>query len=128
MCDWQTMIRRMEADPLVHRLRAFLPSWTGAWRPSGLQGREERARPPHSLIASIKALLLTISEGLTSCTRVRRFLVSHPLLMLELGFRPKVNPFVEILLATSPCHWERRQCRKAWCASVGAWALFTPGK
>jgi hypothetical protein len=35
--------------------------------------------------------LLKIVEGLTTCTRLRRFLVEHPLLVLELGFRPHLD-------------------------------------
>ena len=30
-------------------------------------------------------------EGFATCTQLRRFLLQHPLLVLELGFRPKLN-------------------------------------
>jgi hypothetical protein len=35
--------------------------------------------------------LLKIEEGFCTCTQLRRDLVEHPLLVLELGFRPVLN-------------------------------------
>jgi len=42
----------------------------------------------HPQSAYIKALLLKVEEDFATCTRLRRFLMEHPLLALELGFRP----------------------------------------
>ena len=39
----------------------------------------------------MKALLLKIEEGFPSCTQLRRYLVEHPLLVLELDFRPVLD-------------------------------------
>jgi hypothetical protein len=45
---------------------------------------------PHPQSAYIKAFLIKVVEGLETCTRLRRFLIEHPLLVLEIGFRPKL--------------------------------------
>lgn len=80
VCDQQTMTHVLAADPLMHRLRTFFAlfashQFLSAWP------------TPHPLSASIKALLLTISEGLTTGTYLRRYLVEHLLVMLELDVR-----------------------------------------
>lgn len=46
---------------------------------------------PHPTSTYLKTLLLKLVEGLSTCTRLRRFLVEHPFLVLELGFRPVLD-------------------------------------
>lgn len=54
--------------------------------------RSERGRPPHPESAYLKAFLLRIREGFPYTTQLRRFLVRHPLLVIELGFRLHLDP------------------------------------
>ncbi len=93
-------------------------------------------RRPHSLSAYVKALLLKLQEGLPSCTLLRRFLLEHPLLVLELGFRPVLDytqPYGFDVARTVPsARWLREQhaacpsrcCKPCWpppsatCASI----------
>jgi hypothetical protein len=81
----------MEHDPVVQRYRAFfaLLDWSVVPQPPIDPSRP--GKRPHPQSAYVKALLLKIEEGFTSCTHLRRFLVEHPLLVLELGFRPILN-------------------------------------
>jgi hypothetical protein len=48
-------------------------------------------RPAHPLSAYVKALLVRIAEHLSSTPRWRAYLLDHPLLVLELGFRPHLD-------------------------------------
>lgn len=62
--------------------------------------------PPPPQRAYVKALLVKINEGLEYTTRLRRFLVNHPALVLELGFRPVADPtqpFGFVVESTVPC-------------------------
>ena len=47
--------------------------------------------PKHPESTYIKALFIKIKEGYEYCSQLRTFLVEHPLLVLELGFRPVLN-------------------------------------
>src|SRR5581483_7061408 len=46
---------------------------------------------PHPHSAYLKALLVKIVAGLGTCTRLRDYLLDHPLLVLDLGFRPVLD-------------------------------------
>ncbi len=89
--DQHTMTLLMQHDALVQRVRSLfaLFDWSVVPEPS-LQPSHPGKRP-HPQSTYIKALLLKLVEGLTTCTRLRQFLVEHPLLVLELGFRPLLN-------------------------------------
>jgi hypothetical protein len=85
--DQQTMTHLLEHDPLVQRYRAFFALFDWSVVPDPPSNPSRPGRRPHPPSSYIKALLLKIVEGLGTCTRLRRFLVEHPLLVLELGFR-----------------------------------------
>ena len=89
--DQQTMTHLLDHDPLVHRYRALFAAFDWDVVPPNDLAPSQPGRRPHPAIAYLKALLLKLEEGLTYCTRLRRFLVEHPLLVLELGFRPVLN-------------------------------------
>ncbi len=91
MFDQQTMIHLLDYDPLVQRCRAFLALFEWSVVPQPVIDPSRPGRRPHPPRAYLKALLLKVAEGLTCCTRLRRFLVEHPLLVLELGFRPVLD-------------------------------------
>ena len=80
----------LSADPVVARWQAFFApiDWT-------VLDQERWRRPgptPHPPSAYGKALLIKVQERLGSMPRLRQFLVEHPLLVLELGFRPVADP------------------------------------
>jgi hypothetical protein len=105
----------IEHDALVQRYRTLfaLLDWTLVPEPALDPSRP--GKRPHPQCAYIKALLLKVEEGLTTCTRLRRFLLEHPLLVLELGFRPVLDvsqPYGFDLQRTVPsARWLREKQR-----------------
>ncbi|MBV9019887.1 MAG: hypothetical protein JO125_06080 [Chloroflexi bacterium] len=89
--DQQTLTHMIEHDPVVQRYRAFFASFDWSVVPEPVIDPSQPGQRPHPQAVYIKALLLKLEENLTYCTRLRRFLVEHPLLVLELGFRPVLN-------------------------------------
>jgi len=88
--DQPTLSKLLEADALVQRYRRLfaLFDWTAtepAVQPSG------PGRPGHPPSAYIKALLVRIGEHLSPTPRWRAYLLDHPPLVLELGFRPHLD-------------------------------------
>jgi len=79
-------------DPVVQRYRAFFAhlDWAAITEPAPCRPRP--GREPHPRTAYIKALLVKLCEGEAYITRLRSFLVEHPLLVLDLGFRPVPDP------------------------------------
>ena len=89
--DQQTMSHLLDADPLVQRYRTLFALFDWSVVPDLPPDPSQPGKRPHPVTAYLKALLLKLEEGLTYCTRLRQFLVEHPLLVLELGFRPVLN-------------------------------------
>jgi hypothetical protein len=88
--DQPTLNKLIDADAVVQRYRTLfaLFDWTAlqpAVKPSG------PGRPAHPSSAYLKALLVRIGEHLSSTPRWRTYLLDHPLLVLELGFRPHLD-------------------------------------
>jgi hypothetical protein len=113
--DQQTLTHLLEHDPLVRRCRAFFALFQWRVVPEPVLDPSRPGKRPHPQSAYIKALLLKVAEGLSTCTRLRRFLVEHPLLVLELGFRPVLNveqPYGFDIERTVPsARWLRQQQR-----------------
>jgi hypothetical protein len=90
--DQSTMAALLEHDPLVQDYRAFfsLLDWSSVehWQAQ----RSSRGRPPHPESAYLKAFLLRIREGMSYTSQLRRFLLTHPLLVIELGFHLHLDP------------------------------------
>jgi hypothetical protein len=88
--DQPTLSKIIDADRLVQRYRALfaLFDWT-ALEPAAKASRP--GRPAHPPSAYVKALLVRIGEHLSSTPRWRAYLLDHPLLVLELGFRPHLD-------------------------------------
>lgn len=84
-------IAERDRDPVVQRYRALfaLLDWTAV--PERDPHRPWPGSPPQPPTAYIKALLVKLCERQAHITQVRRFLVEHPLLVLELGFRPHLD-------------------------------------
>ena len=89
--DQQTMTLLLQHDALVQRVRALFALFDWSVVPEPSLDPSHPGKRPHPQSTYIKALLLKLVEGLTTCTRLRQFLVEHPLLVLELGFRPVLN-------------------------------------
>ncbi len=111
--DQSTMTALLEHDPLVQDYRAFfaLLDWSPVeqWQAQ----HSARGRPAHPESAYLKAFLLRIREGLSYTSQLRRFLLKHPLLVIELGFRLHLDatqPFGFDVEKTLPCdYWLRKQ-------------------
>ena len=77
--------------------------------------RSSRGRPAHPERAYLKAFLLRIREGMVYTTQLRRFLLRHPLLVIELGFRLVLDPTAAYgfdVEQTLPCEfWLREKLR-----------------
>src|SRR6266702_3527925 len=87
----QTMLGKLiDTDPVVQRYRTLfaLFDWTALEQPAKPSGPGRPAHPPS---AYVKALLVRIGEHLGSTPRWRAYLLDHPLLVLELGFRPHLD-------------------------------------
>jgi hypothetical protein len=89
--DQRTLTLLLEHDPLVQRSRAFFALFDWSVIPEPVLDPTQPGKRPHPQSAYVKAFLLKIEEGFASCTQLRRFLLEHPLLVLELGFRPVLN-------------------------------------
>ena len=87
--DQPTMHSLMAADAVVQRYRTVfaLSDWSALDPPH----KRGPGNPGHPKSAYLKALLVRISEHLGSTPRWRAYLLDHPLLVLELGFRPHLD-------------------------------------
>ena len=79
-------------DPVAQEYRRFFALLDWAVVPERATSRPWPGPPPHPPAAYVKALLVKLCEGKAYCTELRAFLVLHPLLVLELGFRPVLDP------------------------------------
>lgn len=79
-------------DPVVQRYRAVfgLLDWSQVSERDA--SRSWPGSPPHPVAAYIKALLVKLCEHKEYITELRVFLVEHPWLVLEVGFRPAMDP------------------------------------
>jgi len=89
--EQQTLTQMIEHDPVVQRYHAFFALFHWNIVPEACTDPSRPGKRPHPQCAYIKALLLKLEEGFATCTRLRRFLIEHPLLVLELGFRPVLD-------------------------------------
>lgn len=110
--DQSTITALLDHDPLVAQYRAFfsLLDWSvvSQWQ----QQRSKRGRPAHPESAYLKAFLLRIREGLSYTSQLRRFLLAHPLLVIELGFHLVLDPASPYGFGpehTLPCEWRLRR-------------------
>src|SRR5260370_13329069 len=87
--DRPTLCNIIEADALVQRYRALfaLFDWSGSDAPR----RRGPGKPAHPQSAYLEAALVRINQHLNSTPRWRAYRLDHPLLVLELGFRPYVR-------------------------------------
>src|SRR5579859_1051830 len=90
--DQSILTALLDHDPLVADYRAFfsLLDWSVVqqWE----AGRSGLGRPAHPESAYLKAFLIRLREGMLYTTQLRRFLLRHPLLVIDLGFRLVLDP------------------------------------
>ncbi len=113
--DQSVLTALLDHDPLVADYRAFfsLLDWSVVQRWEAQ--RSPLGRPAHPESAYLKAFLIRIREGMLYTTQLRRFLLRHPLLVIELGFRLVLDPSAPYgfdVEATLPCEfWLREKLR-----------------
>jgi hypothetical protein len=115
--DQSTMASLLEVDPLVQEYRAFfsLLDWSvvDRWQ---AQRSACYGSHGHPLTAYLKAFLLRSKEGLIYAKQLRDFLLSHPLLVIELGFHLQLDPSADYgfdLQATLPSrYWFGEKLRR----------------
>ncbi len=90
--DQGGLATELESDSVVQRYRSFfaLLDWTQV--PERATVRPWPGETPHPESAYMKALLVKLCEQKAYVTDLRRFLVDHPLLVVELGFHPVPDP------------------------------------
>src|ERR1051326_6980335 len=114
--DQRTLALMVEHDAIVQRYRALFALIAWQVLPDLVPDPSRPGKPPHPESAYIKALFIKINEGYEYCSQLRRFLLEHPLLVLELGFRPVLNvdlPYGFAVERTVPsARWLREKQRR----------------
>lgn len=91
--DQSTLTALLEHDPVVQRYRAFfsLLDWSVVeqWQASRSVYCDTHGHP---ITAYLKAFLIRIGQGMLYMTQLRSFLLTHPLLIIELGFQLHLDP------------------------------------
>lgn len=90
--DQSQLAAQLEHDPLIQEYRAFfaLLDWplVQQWQAQ----KSRRGRPSHPESAYLKAFLIRIKEGFQYARELRDYLLTHPLLVIELGFTLILDP------------------------------------
>src|SRR3989440_8040844 len=89
--DQCTLALLMQHDAIVQRYRSLFALIDWHLLPDAVPDPSRPGKRPHPESAYIKALFIKIQEGYEYCSQLRTFLLEHPLLVLELGFRPVLN-------------------------------------
>jgi hypothetical protein len=90
--DQTTLEHHMQQDKMVQRYRAFFSLIDFSPIQQYQAEKTPSDRPTHPEEAYIKAFLVKIIEGKTYMRQLRDFLIEHPLLVAELGFRLHFDP------------------------------------
>jgi len=114
--DQSTLARMLAHDPVVQEYQAFLTLLDWSLVEQWQAQHSTRGRPPHPERAYLQAFLIRIREGFATTTQLRRFLVKHPLLIIELGFHLHLDPTQPYgfdIGRTLPCNsWLRQKLRQ----------------
>jgi len=113
--DQSTLTRMLAHDPIVRDYQAFFAQLDWSLVEQWQAQHSSRGRPPHPESAYLKAFLIRIRERCASSSELRRFLLKHPLLVIDLGFRLKLDasaPYGFDIQHTLPCDsWLREKLR-----------------
>jgi hypothetical protein len=90
--DQSTMTALLDHDPVVADYRTFFSflDWSvvDQWKAQ----KSRRGRPAQDIASYIKAFIIRIREGIIYTTQLIKFLIKHPLLIIELGFDLHLDP------------------------------------
>jgi hypothetical protein len=89
--DQSVMQHLLDLDPVVQDYRAFFSCLDWSLLDQWQAQRSARGRPPHPESAYLKAFLVRLSFGMSYTSQLRRFLLKHPLLVIELGFHLELD-------------------------------------
>jgi len=90
--DQSTLATLLTVDPLVQEYRAFFSLFDWSLVDQWQARHSPRGRPGHPESAYLKAFLLRIYLKFDYMSELRHFLLTHPLLVLELGFQLVLDP------------------------------------
>jgi hypothetical protein len=90
--DQSTLQQLLDVDPVVLDYRSFFADLDWSHVQSWQAQRSSRGRPAHPESAYLKAFLVRIREGMSYTSQLHRFLLKHPLLVIELGFHLALDP------------------------------------
>ena len=90
--DQSTMLARLDQDPVVTQYRTFFSFFDWSLVEDFEAQRSGPGRPAHPESAYLKAFLIRQNEHFTYTTQLRRFLLRHPLLVIDLGFHLVLDP------------------------------------
>ena len=82
----------LDVDPVVLDYRSFFADLDWSLVQHWQAARSPRGRPAHPESAYLKAFLVRIREGVSYTSQLRRFLLKHLLLVIELGFQLVLDP------------------------------------
>ncbi|MBO0796541.1 MAG: hypothetical protein J2P36_37110 [Ktedonobacteraceae bacterium] len=114
--DQSVLAHLLEHDPVVQEYRAFFSLFDWSVVSQWQAERSSRGRPAHPESAYLKAFLIRIREGMIYASQLRRFLLHHPLLVIEIGFHLTLDPAATYgfdCQQTLPCEfWLREKLRQ----------------
>ena len=106
--DQSTLSAMLDADPVVAEYRTFFSFLDWSLVQDWQAERCGPGRPPHPESAYLKAFLIRQNEGFRYTSQLRRFLLKHPLLVIELGFHLALDPTAAYgfdIQKTIPCRY-----------------------
>lgn len=113
--DQPTMQRLLQHNVLAQDYRTLFALLDWSVIPEKQPASSEPGRRPHPRCAYLKALLVKVREGLPTCSKLRAFLLTQPLLVVELGFQLHLDitkPYGFDVARTVPsARWLRQQQR-----------------
>lgn len=90
--DQSVLQQLLDHDPVVQDYRTFFSLFDWSLVTHWQTQQSALGRPAHPESAYLKAFLIRLREGMLYTTQLRRFLLKHPLLVLELGFHLVLDP------------------------------------
>ena len=106
--DQSVMSAMLDHDPVVAQYRTFFSFFAWSLVDDWQAHRSGLGRPAHPESAYLKAFLIRQNEGFLYTSQLRRFLLRHPLLVIELGFHLVLDPSAPYgfdVEATLPCRY-----------------------
>ena len=90
--DQSVLEQLLDVDPVVQDYRTFFADLDWSLVEGWQAVHSSRGRPAHPESAYLKAFLVRKSFGMSYTSQLRRFLLKHPLLVIELGFQLTLDP------------------------------------